>query len=154
MNHPLKLIQPPKWYEEGLSFKCTGCGKCCSGSPGYVWVDDLEMEKLSKFLKISIDELKKRHLILVGDRYSIRDLKHANYSCVFLKDNQCSVYEARPSQCKTYPFWPNIMKSEKNWKSEAFACEGICDESPKVSLDEIEMKLNSSRSKSLSDQLG
>ena len=146
MNHPLKLVQAPPWYKEGLSFKCTGCGKCCSGSPGYVWVNDEEIEKLSNFLKISLADLKKKYLIQVGDRYSIRDLKHANYSCVFLKDNQCSVYEARPSQCKTYPFWPGIMKSEKNWIDEARVCEGIRDDCPKVTEEEIEEKLSSPRS--------
>ena len=28
------------WYSEGLRFECTQCGACCSGEPGYVWVDE------------------------------------------------------------------------------------------------------------------
>ena len=39
-------------------------------------------------------------------------------ACVFLENNQCSIYEARPVQCSTYPFWPNILKSEKAWNEE------------------------------------
>ena len=35
------------WYRDGLRFECTQCGKCCTGAPGYVWVDDDEVEALS-----------------------------------------------------------------------------------------------------------
>ena len=27
------------WYRDGLRFTCTRCGNCCTGAPGYVWVD-------------------------------------------------------------------------------------------------------------------
>ena len=27
------------WYRDGLRFECTRCGHCCTGAPGYVWVD-------------------------------------------------------------------------------------------------------------------
>ena len=32
------------WYKDGLRFECTGCGKCCSGFPGFVWVTEEEMQ--------------------------------------------------------------------------------------------------------------
>ena len=31
------------WYAEGLRFKCTECGQCCTGAPGYVWVNEEEV---------------------------------------------------------------------------------------------------------------
>jgi Fe-S-cluster containining protein len=35
------------WYKEGLRFKCTACGDCCTGAPGFVWVNKEEMEALA-----------------------------------------------------------------------------------------------------------
>ena len=50
MNNKLSLIteqdQEP-WYKEGLRFKCTECGKCCTGAPGYVWVNKEEVAEMA-----------------------------------------------------------------------------------------------------------
>jgi hypothetical protein len=35
------------WYKDGLRFTCTGCGDCCTGAPGYVWVNKEEIEALA-----------------------------------------------------------------------------------------------------------
>ena len=35
------------WYAEGLKFQCTGCGDCCTGAPGYVWVNQAEIDALA-----------------------------------------------------------------------------------------------------------
>ena len=32
------------WYKDGLRFQCTGCGDCCTGGPGYVWVNQAEID--------------------------------------------------------------------------------------------------------------
>ena len=38
-NHDTPRQPSDAWYaEEGLAFECTGCGDCCTGAPGYVWV--------------------------------------------------------------------------------------------------------------------
>ncbi|MCH7752933.1 MAG: YkgJ family cysteine cluster protein, partial [Planctomycetes bacterium] len=39
------------WYQDGLRFKCTGCGNCCTGSPGYVWVNQAEINALAAHLE-------------------------------------------------------------------------------------------------------
>ncbi len=84
------------WYQEkGLRFKCTECGKCCSGTPGYVWVNEEEIEEIARFLKLTPKEIKQRYTRRVGSRLSLTELK-PNFSCVFLKDNKCKVYGARP----------------------------------------------------------
>lgn len=132
----LKVIKNT-WYDEGLPFKCTGCGKCCEGSPGYVWINNEEIELMAKHLKISVDSFKKKYTRLVGKRISLIELEKKNFACVFLKDNQCSIYEARPKQCRTYPFWPKVLESKKNWDEEASYCEGIRDHYPKRSKEEI-----------------
>ena len=34
-----KEVRAEPWYRDGLRFACTRCGACCTGAPGYVWVD-------------------------------------------------------------------------------------------------------------------
>lgn len=125
------------WYDKGLRFQCTGCGKCCTGSPGYVWINEHEIEEMASFLQISVQEFMKKYVRRVGSRYSLVELK-PNYDCVFLKDRKCQVYGARPIQCRTYPWWPQNLNSEESWQETARTCEGISEESPLVSRDSIE----------------
>eukprot|EP00976_Prorocentrum_cordatum_P046652 942764-Prorocentrum_minimum.AAC.2 len=46
-------------------------------------------------------------------------------ACVFLENNRCGVYQARPTQCRTYPFWRENVLTAHDWETEATACEGI-----------------------------
>ncbi len=148
MNTKLKLINDSPWYEEGLNFKCTGCAKCCEGAPGYVWVNDREIFEIAKFLSMPVEDFKNKYLVSAQGRYSIKDLPKANYRCVFLLDGKCRIYDKRPLQCRTYPFWPEVIRSKKQWQNEARLCEGICSLSPKISKNEIEKKAESMRLKS------
>lgn len=113
------------WYKDGLPFKCTGCGACCTGSPGYVFLSIEEMEKIANFLDLSLDDFTKKYVRKVqGGRYSlIEDRK--TYDCVFLKGKRCQIYPVRPVQCSTYPFWPHVLSSKERWNGEAAVCEGI-----------------------------
>jgi hypothetical protein len=126
------------WYKDGLHFKCTGCGQCCTGSPGYVWVTPEEAEAMAKFLKISIEEFIKKYTRRIGHRVSLKE-HSKTYDCVFLKEKRCQVYGARPKQCRTFPWWPENLKSPQHWKEAAARCEGIDHpDAPLVSLGEIQ----------------
>ncbi len=125
------------WYKEGLSFACTECGQCCTGSPGYVWVTEEEIAEMAAFLKISPKDFMHRYVRRVGNRYSLVEMKKS-YDCVFLKDRKCQVYGARPTQCRTFPWWPHHLTSPEAWKEAAHHCEGICNEASKVSYETIE----------------
>jgi uncharacterized protein len=41
------------WYRDGLAFACTGCGDCCTGAPGYVWVTRAEIEAMAAALGLA-----------------------------------------------------------------------------------------------------
>ncbi len=144
MTNPLKVIntESAPWYKEGLSFSCTGCGKCCTGSPGYVWVSDEEIEAIASHLKITFKECTKKYLRRVHGKWSLIE-KKKTYDCVFLRDNACILYSARPVQCRTYPFWPEIIKSKETWEDAARECEGIREDNPVIPLVEIEKNLHS-----------
>ena len=110
------------WYREGLSFSCTRCGDCCTGAPGYVWVEPTEIDALAKHLGLSVDNFGERYLRKVGRRYSL--IEKSGGDCVFF-DKGCSVYPARPTQCRTFPFWRSNLKSERAWDELADECPGI-----------------------------
>ena len=110
------------WYREGLSFSCTRCGDCCTGAPGYVWVEPTEIDALAKHLGLSVDNFGERYLRKVGRRYSL--IEKPGGDCVFF-DKGCSVYPARPTQCRTFPFWRGNLKSERAWDEIADECPGI-----------------------------
>lgn len=132
-----------KWYKEGLRFTCTECGKCCTGSPGYVWVSDIEIEKIAQLLQISFEEFVKKYTRKVAGRTSLLE-DYRSYDCIFLKDNRCQIYASRPKQCRSFPWWIENLKTRKDWEKEALRCEGINHpDAPVISLEEIEKQLDS-----------
>jgi len=125
------------WYQKGLSFECTACGKCCTGTPGFVWVNEEEVADMANFLKISPAEFQRKYLRRVGGHFALVEMKK-NYDCVFLKEGKCLVYAARPTQCKTFPWWPQNLSSPEAWETVRQQCEGIQDEASLVNFETIE----------------
>lgn len=136
---PFKIFNETKT----LNFKCTGCGKCCTGSPGYVWLTDHDIQRIVDKLKISKKDFLQKYTLYSNGHYSLKDIA-PTYDCIFYKNKRCTIYEARPKQCRTYPFWDEILSSKKNWDAEKTCCEGIdhCD-AKKFSSEEIQDMLNS-----------
>ena len=133
------------WYRDGLSFECTGCGRCCTGSPGYVWILPEEMDEMARYLGISTQGFVRRYSRWVDDRQSLTE-RAPGFDCVFLtRDRGCLVYPARPLQCRTYPWWPENLVSPGSWQQAARACEGIRDHAPIVPGDRIKEELAASR---------
>lgn len=134
---PLPLHPKEPWYAQGLRFSCTGCGECCTGSPGYTWVSLEEIAAIADYLKLSISEFSKRYLKRVGNRFSLVE-RGPHFDCVFLKEKRCQIYPVRPTQCRTFPFWPEHLHSQEGWEEAAARCEGISKEARCFSLTEIE----------------
>lgn len=112
------------WFKDGLEFKCTGCGKCCTGSPGYVFLSPRDLSHLAQHVQLEEEEFKRRYTRIVDGQRCLLDTPKTDH-CIFLKDNRCSVYEARPVQCKTFPWWLHTLQSPEAWDEAAKDCEGI-----------------------------
>src|SRR5262245_16738584 len=111
------------WYRDGLRFGCTGCGHCCTGAPGYVWVGAGEIDVLARHLGVSKESFGRSYLRRVGDRYSL--LERANGDCIFYREGTgCTVYAARPRQCRSFPFWPEHLRTRGTWEELKAACPG------------------------------
>ncbi len=136
------MEKTPVWYNKGLSFKCTGCGQCCTGSPGYVWVTEEEMQNIADHVQLSLEEFCKKYVRRVGNRFALLE-RPKNYDCIFLQGNKCQIYSVRPKQCKTFPWWKENVSSPEAWEEAAKRCEGINHpEAPLISLKEIEKDLH------------
>ena len=127
------------WYQDGLRFQCTGCGNCCSGAPGYIWVNQAEIDALAEFLGLTTAAFERKYVRPVGVRRSLKELPRRNYDCVFLdpETRRCQVYEHRPRQCRTWPFWNSNLKNSKSWQEAAQDCPG-CEKGQLYQLAEIE----------------
>jgi Fe-S-cluster containining protein len=112
------------WYKDGLRFKCTGCGDCCSGAPGFVWVTNDEIALLAAEVDMTEEAFERKYVRLVGVRKSLKERK--NYDCVFLdaETRKCTVYKARPRQCRTWPFWDSNVRTPETWAATCEACPG------------------------------
>jgi Fe-S-cluster containining protein len=112
------------WYRAGLRFECTQCGNCCTGAPGFVWVNSQEIVALAKLLGIAVEEFERLYVRQVGIRQSL--VEFPNGDCVFFDNEKrnCTVYDARPRQCRTWPFWNSNLRTPETWKATCEQCPG------------------------------
>jgi len=112
------------WFDGGLRFECTQCGDCCTGSPGYVWVNAEEIRQLAEHLGLPIEEFEQKYVRKVGVRKSL--VEYSNCDCVFFdgEARKCTVYEARPRQCRTWPFWDSNVRTPEAWQRTCEVCPG------------------------------
>lgn len=112
------------WYKDGLRFECTQCGDCCTGAPGYVWVNKDEIVGLAAERGLDVAEFERQYVRRVGIRLSL--VEHPNGDCVFFdgQTRRCTVYNARPRQCRTWPFWQSNLRTPEAWQETCAVCPG------------------------------
>jgi uncharacterized protein len=149
MNYGSNETKIPWWRSDGgVRFSCTGCGRCCSGEPGAVWLTQEEAEKLADRLGLDFESFSRRYCRILEGRLALREQlrvdrdKGAQYDCIFLSEGRfCNVYEDRPLQCRTFPYWPTALENRESWEALRLrGCEGI-DLDERVSADVVEEQL-------------
>lgn len=127
------------WYKDGLQFECTQCGDCCTGAPGFVWVNKDEIQALADLVGEEVEAFEEKYVRRVGVRKSLTEF--SNGDCVFFdgQTRKCGVYGARPRQCSTWPFWDSNLKSPADWKQTCEVCPGS-GKGPVYPLQQIEMR--------------
>ena len=110
------------FFDEGLRFECQGCGACCTGDPGTVYVGPDEINRIAGYLGLDAAAFKETYLYAYKDSFSIREDHHGN--CLFFH-HQCAIYPVRPLQCSTFPFWFSNLRSQAGWDALQHQCPGI-----------------------------
>ena len=115
-------VQP--WYHDGLRFQCQQCGSCCTGEPGYVWVNKEEIAALAAAVRLDVEEFQRRYVRKVGIRQSLIELPGGD--CVFFhrESGSCQVYDQRPRQCRTWPFWHSNLATRGRLAGDVPALPG------------------------------
>ena len=126
------------WYHSGLRFQCTRCGNCCTGAPGYVWVNKDEIESLARAVgEADVETFEDKYVRRIGIRKSLRE--YPGGDCVFFdtQTQRCAVYEARPRQCRSWPFWDSNLRTPAKWEETCRVCPG-CGVGRVFELEQIE----------------
>jgi Fe-S-cluster containining protein len=127
------------WYADGLAFRCTRCGKCCTGEPGHVWVNDEEVQEIAAFRGEAVAQTLALYTRLVGLQRSLRE--KANHDCVFWdREAGCTIYPVRPRQCRTWPFWESNVATPLDWQETTAICPGA-GQGELISAEEITRRL-------------
>ncbi len=138
-----------EWFRDGLSFRCTQCGNCCTGPPGFVWFDEEEAQAMAAYLKLEVNEFRRRFARFQFGRWTLGEIKReGRYDCVFLRRDRdgkalCSVYPVRPQQCRTWPFWPENLRSRRDWDESAKTCPGMKNGGDFYPADQVRIILDS-----------
>jgi Fe-S-cluster containining protein len=136
---PLPAADDDPWYRDGLRFTCTMCGKCCTGAPGFVWVNDEEIHALAAATGTPRNEFGPLYTKKYRGKVTLRE--KANGDCVFFEHGKgCTVYAVRPRQCRTWPFWESNLKSPETWAETEANCPGS-GEGELVPADEITRRM-------------
>jgi len=128
------------WYQDGLRFECTRCGKCCTGAPGFVWVNEDEIAAIAERLGESVAAVTARYTRPEsGQRRSLKE--KPNWDCIFWdRAVGCTIYEDRPRQCRTWPFWRSRAGTPEAWEETRQACPGA-GQGPLISAEEITRRI-------------
>lgn len=127
------------WYHDGLRFHCTRCGKCCTGAPGFVWVNDEEIAALAAFHGEPRPQTEQLYTRVLGVKRSLRE--RPNGDCIFYdKTAGCTIYPVRPRQCRTWPFWESNVRTPEDWAETCQICPGS-GQGDLISAEEITRRM-------------
>lgn len=120
-------METKKFYDEGLKFECTRCSNCCRFAPGYVFLSEEDLDRLSVSAKMTREEFIEQYCrqIDINGFKRLSLTEKPNNDCIFWGDDGCIHYEARPLQCSSYPFWYTHLFAKEVWDSLEKDCPGV-----------------------------
>lgn len=84
------------------SFKCKQCGACCRWS-GHVLLTEADIARLAAATGLSEETFISHYTVLAANRSQLSLADGLDGSCILLKDDLCTLYDARPAQCRDFP---------------------------------------------------
>jgi Fe-S-cluster containining protein len=91
-------------YPANVSFECNGCGLCCGDTKEktrHILMLASETNSISEHTCLPVEKFAQ---VAEKAPYVYEMKKLTDGKCLFLKNNQCSIYMHRPLICQFYPF--------------------------------------------------
>lgn len=112
-------------YPEHLRFRCEKCGLCC-GNTRYksrnILLLEHEIVRISERTSKAAEEFSEK---VINESHFTHRMKKSNGSCMFLKQNLCSIYDTRPIICRFYPFSLKSIEGNTFVFSSTDECPGV-----------------------------
>lgn len=99
----------PVTFEEQVTYHCTCCGNCCRHVKDAIMLDGYDLYQLARHFHKPLIEVTNRYatsmpLDETGYPIFLLNTVGSDDACVFLKNNRCTVQNAKPRTCRLYPF--------------------------------------------------
>ena len=115
-------------YPTDVCFDCSKCGLCCGDTSQKVRRVLMLMSDVEKILDNAGQPMSHFAIKVHGNEPYIYEMRKnpVDGKCVFLKDNQCTIYEFRPLICRFYPVELKTDESEKIVFRVTSECPSVC----------------------------
>ena len=121
---PAELLYKP-WWQEGLYFSCIGCGRCCRGEPGAVWLSPGEIEVIAAHLGLEKGSFLRDFDEERRGRKSLKERPNRDFVIYDTENARRGIYSVRPLQCRLFPFWPSLLRTRQGWIERSLECPGM-----------------------------
>ncbi len=102
-------------------FQCRQCGHCCHGKTT-VSLNERDLARLVRFLRLSRDEVFKRYLRVNGNTIQMQTV---DGHCIFYTKTGCTVHPAKPWRCRQWPLHESILTDPANLSAIRDSCPGL-----------------------------
>ncbi len=121
MNDSVLKVRPVSPSEQ-IPFQCTGCGACCRHVRQSVPLESSDVFRITRHLRSQNPEIRSTDdfLIRYGEPALLDEsgffifflkVQPSEDSCIFLKDNRCTIQKVKPKACRMYPFVAEPLKN-------------------------------------------
>jgi Fe-S-cluster containining protein len=113
-------------YPTAVHFQCTKCGICCGDTKQktrHILLLKTETEQIATATSQPTSQFTTKIKNKAPYNYEMKKTKDGK--CIFLKNNRCTIYAARPLICRFYPFELKITHSGKHTFLYTTECPGI-----------------------------
>jgi hypothetical protein len=113
-------------YPTAVRFQCIKCGICCGDTKEktrHILLLKTEAEQIAT----TTSQQTSKFTIKINNKapYTYKMKKTKNGKCIFLKNNRCTIYTARPLICRFYPFELKTAHRGKHTFLYTTECPGI-----------------------------
>jgi len=113
-------------YPAAVHFQCVKCGICCGDTKEkarHILLLKIEAEQIATTTSQPTSKFTEKIKNKAPYNYEMKKTK--NGKCIFLENNRCTIYTARPLICRFYPFELKITHDGKHTFLYTLECPGI-----------------------------